>query len=82
MARKMSKESIRRDLLAQLRANGIPGKCFEDLIEDYMDLWITKNLLLDDIKTRGVSVRYDNGGGQRGHKKMTVWIRRSRSICR
>ena len=61
--------AIREDLLAQLTLKGSPGKCFVDLVEDYMDLWITKNLLLDVIKTRGVSVRYNNGGGQSGYKK-------------
>lgn len=62
-------EEIRHDLLRQLQENQTTGKYYLDMIEDYMDLWITKNLLLSDIKTRGVSVRYNNGGGQSGYKK-------------
>lgn len=60
---------IRNDLLEQLRINQTTGKYYLDMIEDYMDLWITKNLLLYDIKSRGVTVRYNNGGGQSGYKK-------------
>lgn len=62
-------EAIRSDLLEQLNSRGSPGRFFTDLVEDYMDLWITKNMLLDDIKSRGVIVRYNNGGGQSGYKK-------------
>ncbi len=62
-------EVIRKDLLDQLDRNGIYGKQFKDLVEDYMSLWIVKNLLIDDIKSRGVSIKWNNGGGQSGYKK-------------
>lgn len=62
-------EEIRSDLLKQLAANQTAGKYYLDMIEDYMDLWLTKNLLITDVKTRGVTVRYNNGGGQYGYKK-------------
>lgn len=60
---------IKGDLIRQLKQNQTAGRFYTDLIEDYMDLWLTKNLLLADIKTRGVTVRYNNGGGQSGYKK-------------
>ena len=60
---------IRNDLNDQLERNGTVGKYYADLVEDYMDLWLTKSLLLIDVKTRGVTVTYNNGGGQRGVKK-------------
>ncbi len=60
---------IRTDLNDQLERNGTIGRYYTDLIEDYMDLWLTKSLLLIDVKTRGVTVTYNNGGGQRGVKK-------------
>ena len=62
-------DDIRYDLLKQLKTNQTTGKYYLDMIEDYMDLWITKNLLLADIKSRGVTVIYNNGGGQSGYKK-------------
>lgn len=63
------RKEIKKDLFDQLERNGTFGRFFEDLIEDYMRLWDTKNKLLEDIERRGVSVSYDNGGGQKGVKK-------------
>jgi phage terminase small subunit len=60
---------IKNDLLDQLERNGTTGKYYTDLVGDYMDMWVTKCLLVDDIQQRGVIVKYDNGGGQKGKKK-------------
>lgn len=65
---KLFKE-IRQDLIDQLARNCTVGKYFDDLVDDYMDLWITKCLLVSDIQLRGAFVPYDNGGGQRGIRK-------------
>lgn len=70
-ALRRSKEykAVHRDLVDQLERNGTFGEHYQDLINDYMDMWITKCLLVTDIETRGVIVGYDNGGGQSGRKK-------------
>lgn len=34
-----------------------------------MSFYETKNLLIQDIQKRGVTVEYNNGGGQKGVKK-------------
>ncbi|WKY45996.1 P27 family phage terminase small subunit [Eubacteriaceae bacterium ES2] len=60
---------IKTDLVDQLDRNGTVGKYYLDLIDDYMDMWITKCLLVKDIQERGISVEYNNGGGQTGIKK-------------
>lgn len=60
---------IKQDLLDQLERNGTVGKFYTDLVDDYMDMWVTKCLLVDDIQRRGVTLKYDNGGGQKGIKK-------------
>ena len=60
---------IRQDLIEQIERNGTIGKYYTDLVDDYMDMWVTKCLLVDDIQQRGVNVKYDNGGGQKGVKK-------------
>lgn len=62
-------KEIRADLMSQLQKSGSKRPVYTDLIDDYMNLWLTKNLLLDDIKTRGVNIRYNNGGGQSGVRK-------------
>ena len=60
---------IKTDLLDQIERNGTTGKYYADLVGDYMDMWVTKCLLVDDIQQRGVTMSYDNGGGQKGRKK-------------
>lgn len=66
---KMKLEEIKTDLLDQLERNGTTGKYYIDLINDYVSLWKTKNMLLNDISERGVRVEYNNGGGQTGYRK-------------
>lgn len=63
------KTDIKKDLKNQLERNGIFGEHYTDLIEDYMSLWDIKNKLIKDIKERGVTVEWNNGGGQSGSKK-------------
>jgi hypothetical protein len=62
-------KNIKTDLIDQIERNGSVGKFYYDLVNDYMDMWVTKCLLIDDIQARGVTITYDNGGGQRGIKK-------------
>lgn len=40
----------------------------EDLLKDYLSLYDTKCELSRDIDEHGVSLEYDNGGGQKGRK--------------
>jgi len=55
--------------MEQLELNGTLGAFYTDLIDDYMDFWVTKSMLIEDIHERGTTVDYDNGGGQKGKKK-------------
>lgn len=59
---------IRKDLMTQLANNKTFGKHYEDLVNDYMELWNIKNNLIQDIKERGVAVEWSNGK-QGGIKK-------------
>ena len=61
--------SAKENLSDELKRNGVLGKTYSDLIEDYMDFWITKQLLVKDIMERGTLIKYNNGGGQTGWKK-------------
>lgn len=62
-------KTIRQDLLDQLRRNGTEGAYYADLVEDYMSMWVSKQLAAEDIQRRGIMVDYNNGGGQSGKKK-------------
>ncbi len=62
-------KKIEEDLRDQLESNGTFGKHFEDMVSDYMAMYVTKTLLVEDIQKRGTIVPYNNGGGQSGYKK-------------
>ena len=63
------REQIRQDLIDQLERQGIYGRHYLDLVDDYMALWDVKNALIKDIKERGVTTKYQNGANQWGYKK-------------
>lgn len=69
ITRSKTYKEIEKDLRDQLEANGTFGKFFEDMISDYMAMYVTKTLLTEDIQKRGTIVQYNNGGGQSGFKK-------------
>ena len=56
-------KTIRKDLSDQLERNGTIGKYYFDLIDDYMDLWLTKVALVEDIQERGVQVETVSASG-------------------
>ena len=60
-------DDVRKDLIHQLEKRKALSSIFMDLIEDYMDFWVIKEQLKEDIRQRGVYVKYDNGGGQTGY---------------
>ena len=69
ITRSKAYKEIEKDLLDELEANGTCGKFFEDMVQDYMAMYVTKTLLVKDIQKRGTIVEYNNGGGQCGFKK-------------
>lgn len=62
-------KKLKKALLTQLKAKGADTPTFTDLVDDYMTLWITKELLRIDIEETGVKLAYNNGGGQSGYKE-------------
>lgn len=61
--------AIKTELLYQLEGIGKKNDISIDMIETYMNMWVTCQLLQRDIEKRGAVVKYDNGGGQKGIKK-------------
>lgn len=62
-------KKIKTSLTQQLKAKNADTPCFLSLVDDYMSMWVSKELLYQDIQERGCLVLYDNGGGQRGCKR-------------
>lgn len=69
MAESKTRTRIKKDLLDQLAKREMTQSYYISLVDDYMNLWDVKNALLENIKTKGVTITYDNGGGQKGEKK-------------
>jgi phage terminase small subunit len=63
------REKIKQSLIEQFKKNGEVSSHYLDLIDDYMALWDIKNNLIKDIAERGVSIEWNNGGGQCGFKR-------------
>ena len=63
-------KNIMNSLVEQLSdSNGLISEHYLDMIEHYMALWTTAKALEADIEKRGVTVKWNNGGGQKGVKK-------------
>lgn len=68
---KKSKEykKIKKDLINQLKLKGANTPIFLSQVNDYMSMWVAKEMLIADVEKRGAYINYDNGGGQKGTKK-------------
>lgn len=60
---------IKKSLIEQLKSQGSDTAAFRDLVDDYMDYWVIKQLTIIDIRTKGPVIEYNNGGGQSGTKE-------------
>lgn len=61
--------TIRASLIDQLERSGNDTSFFLDLVDDYMKMYIIKELANADIMENGVSVEYRNSETQYGRKK-------------
>lgn len=50
------RKKIEKELMKQLKANGLSVNYHKDLIQDYLSLWDLKNKLIDDIESTGIKV--------------------------
>ena len=62
------RRKIYNSLKEQLELTDNYNDYTEDLLQDYLTMYDTKCMLAQDIEDRGVSLEYDNGGGQKGSK--------------
>lgn len=61
-------KNIRKSIKEQLKNDGKISSHYEDLVEDYMKMYLVKELAYADIQERGETVEWHNGT-QRGFKK-------------
>lgn len=62
-------QKIRESLLDQLERTGNLTAHFADLVEDYMKMYIVKELANADVQEHGITIEYRNSETQYGRKK-------------
>ena len=62
-------KSIKASLLEQLERGGNDVPHFKDLVEDYMKMYVIKEIAAADIAARGTFVEWSNSETQYGSKK-------------
>ena len=65
----ISKTKVKDSLLEQLKLLQADKPVFLSLVDDYMKLWTTKEKLLKDISTRGISFEDYSASGKRMMKQ-------------
>lgn len=55
-------------VVEQLDKQGLTHSHYRALADDYADLYVIKEDLINDLKKRGVMTEYQHGGGQSGWK--------------
>ncbi len=50
------RKRIEKDLMKQMKDNGIKGNYLTDLVQDYLALWDLKTDLIEDIKENGIQI--------------------------
>lgn len=62
-------EELEEELKQQLVTNNNYNKVTKELLEKYVRYTIIEDKLIKDIDDRGVNVKWNNGGGQKGVKR-------------
>lgn len=63
-----NKEKLRAELVKLVEDVGGTSIVFKDKIDDYIDYWVIKQQLKEDIRINGVKSEYMNGATQRGDR--------------
>lgn len=54
-------KTLRKALLDNLAMRGVDSPVYTDKVDEYMDFWVRRCQLRDDIRERGVTVMDDRG---------------------
>lgn len=71
-------KQLREDMINDLEMRGLVARQYMDKVDEYMRLWCWMMMYDDDVKSRGVTVEYQNGESQRGqtsNKSVTLALR-------
>lgn len=60
-ARRREYAELRQAMLENLAARGLDAEMYRDKVREYMDFWVRRQELRDDIAKRGLNVMDDRG---------------------
>ena len=60
-ARRREYAELRQAMLENLTARGLDAEMYRDKVQEYMDFWVRRQELRDDIAKRGLTVTDDRG---------------------
>lgn len=60
-ARRREYAELRQAMLENLSARGLDAEMYRDKVQEYMDFWVRRQELRDDIAKRGLTVMDDRG---------------------
>ena len=60
-SRKTIRKELRSSLVKNMEARGLNESVYIDKVEEYMDFWVLRRQLLDDVAARGLTVTDERG---------------------
>lgn len=79
-ARKTVEKELRRSLIENLEARGLIEDVYIDKVNEYMDLWNTRQNLEEDIKARGVVVFDEKRGMMVENRSVSLEVQVSKQM--
>lgn len=70
---------LRESLLGSLRERGLDAACYTDKVNEYMDFWVRRQELREDIRTRGFTVK-DERGRESENRSLSLEVQVSRQM--
>lgn len=77
---KAREKELRKAMLENLEARGLVEKIFTDKVQEYMDLWVRRQQLKEDIEARGVNVLDDKRGMLVENRSVSLEVQVSRQM--
>ena len=71
---------LRRSLLANLEARGLVEQAYTDKVEEYLDFWVQRQKLEEDISLRGISVLDEKRGMLVENRSVSLCVQVSRQM--
>ena len=59
--RRKEYRELRQSMLDSLAARGLDASAYRDKVQEYMDFWVRRQELRDDIARRGLTITDDRG---------------------